>query len=52
MHLCPRCFYSWRNTEPDYATSADALSPSFRIDPTGLGQGRAMPEIPPLRDAE
>src|SRR3979409_1238764 len=49
MHLCTVCFYTWRSTEPDYATSAEALSPRFRIDPSRLGEGRAMPEIPPLR---
>jgi len=30
-------FYTWRSTEPDYATSAEALSPRFRIDPSRLG---------------
>ena len=52
MHLCTVCFYTWRSTEPDYATSAEALSPRFRIDPSRLGEGRAMPEVPPLRNAE
>ena len=32
MHLCTVCFYTWRSTEPDYATRAEALSPGFRID--------------------
>jgi vanillate/4-hydroxybenzoate decarboxylase subunit D len=52
MHLCTVCLYTWRSTEPDYATSADALSPRFRIDPSCLGEARAMPEVPPLRKAE
>ena len=49
MHLCQTCFYSWRSTEPPYATTAEALSPGFRIDAAKLGQGRRMPEIPPMR---
>ena len=52
MHLCKVCFYTWRSTEPDYATRAEVLSPGFRIDPSRLREGRAMPEVPPLRDAE
>jgi vanillate/4-hydroxybenzoate decarboxylase subunit D len=51
MHLCTVCFYTWRSTEPDYAIRAEVLSPGFRIDPSRLGEGRAMPEVPPLRDA-
>lgn len=49
MHLCQTCFYGWRSTEPPYATTPEALSPGFRIDAAKLGQGRRMPEIPPLR---
>jgi vanillate/4-hydroxybenzoate decarboxylase subunit D len=52
MHLCTVCFYTWRSTEPDYTTRAEVLSPGFRIDPSRLREGRAMPEVPPLRDAE
>jgi hypothetical protein len=52
MQLCTVCFYTWRSTEPDYATSAEALSPRFRIDPSRLGEARDMPGVPPLRNAE
>jgi len=51
MRLCPVCFYSWRSTEPDYATKASALAPDFRVDPNRLGEGKPMPSVPPLRNA-
>jgi hypothetical protein len=50
MFLCPTCFYSWRSTEPAYATTANGIAPGFRIDPDTLSQGKVMPSIPPLRD--
>ena len=50
MFLCPVCFYSWRSTEPDYATTAAGIAPGFRIDSATLDQGKVMPTIPPLRD--
>lgn len=50
MTLCPTCFYSWRSTEPDYATTANGIAPGFRIEPATLSQGKVMPSIPPLRD--
>ena len=40
MHLCTVCFYTWRSTEPEYATNAEALSLRFRIDPSRLGEAR------------
>ena len=45
MHLCTVCFYTWRSTEPDYATSAEALSSRFRIDPSRLRRRTGMPEV-------
>ena len=51
MQLCPVCFYSWRSTEPDYATKASALAPDFRVDPKLLEEGKPMPAVPPLRNA-
>ncbi len=51
MHLCPVCFYSWRSTEPDYATKATALAPRFRIDPDRLEEGASVPGVPPLLGA-
>lgn len=49
MHLCTTCFYSWRNTEPDYATRTDALAAGFHIDPANIPLGKPMPTVPPLR---
>jgi hypothetical protein len=51
MQLCPVCFYSWRSTEPDYATKATALASDFRVDSNRLAEGKPMPGIPPLRGA-
>lgn len=48
MFLCTTRFYSWRSTEPDSVTRAEAMDPRFRIDPAKISQGRPMPEIPPL----
>lgn len=50
MLLCPVCYYSWRNTEPDYATTRAAMAPLFLIDPAKIAMGKVMPEVPPLRD--
>jgi hypothetical protein len=49
MALCPTCYYSWRSTEPDYATKRDAMSKDFQIDRALIANGKVMPEIPPLR---
>lgn len=49
MHLCTTCFYSWRSTEPDYATKAESLPELFRIDPAKIPLGKTMPTVPPLR---
>jgi hypothetical protein len=49
IYLCPACFYSWRSTEPDYATKASALNPKFRVDAARLGEGMPLPVVPPLR---
>lgn len=49
MFLCPVCYYSWRSTEPDYATTRQAMAPLFLIDPTKIQLGKVMPEVPPLR---
>ena len=51
MQLCPVCFYSWRSTEPDYATKATALATEFRVDASRLAEGKPMPGVPPLRVA-
>ena len=51
MFLCSTCFYSWRSTEPAYATTPEGIAPGFRIDPATLPLGKVMPAVPPLRDA-
>jgi hypothetical protein len=49
MFLCPICFYSWRSTEPDHATTPDGIAPGFRVDARTLQDGKVMPAIPSLR---
>ncbi len=50
MHLCGTCFYSWRSTEPAYATTPEGIARGFRIDPATLSLGKVMPAVPPLRE--
>ena len=50
IFLCSTCFYSWRTTEPTYATTRAGIAPGFRIDPATLSLGKVMPAVPPLRD--
>jgi hypothetical protein len=51
ISLCSTCFYSWRSTEPAYATTPEGITPGFRVDPATLPLGKVMPAVPPLRDA-
>ena len=51
MHLCNVCFYTWRSTEPDDATGAERYLPDSESS-LRFSEGLAMPEVPPLRNAE
>ena len=51
MFLCSTCFYSWRSTEPAYATTPEGIAPGFHIEPATLSLGKVMPVVPPLREA-
>jgi hypothetical protein len=49
MYSCETCFYSWRSTEPDYATDPDAYPAAFKIDPATIAGMEAIPPVPARR---
>jgi vanillate/4-hydroxybenzoate decarboxylase subunit D len=46
MHLCTVCFYTWRSTEPDYATRAEVGQQSPVDLPLRLDDAAASPTTP------
>jgi hypothetical protein len=49
IYNCPVCFYSWRSTEPDYATKAEHYNPHFKIRVEDIPTFAQIPAIPALR---
>jgi vanillate/4-hydroxybenzoate decarboxylase subunit D len=49
MYGCDICFYSWRSTEPAYATDPARYPAAFRIDPAEIATMPAIPPVPPRR---
>jgi len=50
IYNCPVCFYSWRSSEPEYATSAEHYNPHFKIRLEDIPHFPEVPSIPPLRE--
>ncbi|WP_420236463.1 non-oxidative hydroxyarylic acid decarboxylases subunit D [Telmatobacter bradus] len=49
VYNCPVCFYSWRSTEPEYATSVEHYNPHFKIRPEDIPHFIVVPSIPARR---
>lgn len=49
VYNCPVCFYSWRSTEPAYATTAAHYNPHFKIRQSEIENFIVVPSVPPLR---
>lgn len=49
MYVCDTCFYSWRSTEPAYATDPAGYPAAFKIDPDSIPGMEAIPPVPPRR---
>jgi vanillate/4-hydroxybenzoate decarboxylase subunit D len=49
MYSCGTCFYSWRSTEPAYATDPAGYPVAFKIDPSAIGDMPVVPTVPPRR---
>jgi hypothetical protein len=50
IYTCGVCFYTWRSTEPDYATRSECFDPRFKIPADKISEIAQVPFIPPLRD--
>jgi hypothetical protein len=49
MYVCDTCVYSWRSTEPAYATDPAAYPAEFKIDIAEIATMAAIPTVPPRR---
>lgn len=49
MYTCGVCFYSWRSTEPAYATDPHSYPAAFKIDPAAIPEMPVVPTIPTRR---
>lgn len=52
VYNCSVCFYTWRSTEPEYATSVAHYNPHFKIRPEEIDQCIVVPSIPSLRESK
>lgn len=46
---CPTCFFTWRNTEPDFITDPAKYHPNFKFAPQDMAHFGVMPAIPELK---
>lgn len=51
IYNCGLCFYTWRSTEPDYATRPECFDPHFKIRAAAIADFALVPAIPPLRSS-
>jgi hypothetical protein len=49
LYVCDTCFYTWRSTEPSYATDPASYPAAFKIDATEIPHMAAIPPVPPRR---
>jgi hypothetical protein len=49
MYSCDVCFYSWRSTEPAYATDPATYPAIFKVDPATIPQMPDVPTVPRRR---
>ncbi|WP_392553525.1 non-oxidative hydroxyarylic acid decarboxylases subunit D [Orbus wheelerorum] len=49
IYHCPVCFFTWRNTEPDFITDPAQYNPHFKFKPESIDTFDIMPAIPELK---
>jgi hypothetical protein len=49
MFSCDVCFYSWRSTEPSYATDPATYPAAFKVDPHTIADMPVVPTVPQRR---
>ena len=50
MFSCATCLYSWRSTEPSYATDPSTYPAVFKVDPSTIDTLPVVPTVPPRRN--
>ncbi|NMH99685.1 hypothetical protein HF526_20540 [Pseudonocardia sp. K10HN5] len=49
MFSCTTCLYSWRSTEPSYATDPTTYPAVFKVDPATIPDMPVVPTVPQRR---
>ncbi len=49
VYHCSVCFFTWRNTEPDFITDPAKYNPHFKFKPESIDTLGIMPAIPELK---
>lgn len=49
IYHCPTCFFTWRDTEPEFITNPDQYNPNFKFKPEDMAHFGVMPAIPELK---
>ena len=45
MYSCPRCFFTWRSTEPENITNPDLYNKDFKLTAEMIEQAEIIPPI-------
>ena len=48
VYRCPRCYFTWRNTEEEEVTNPDLYDPKFKLNEKRIAAMDPKPPIPPL----
>ncbi len=49
IYRCPRCYFTWRNTEEKEVTDPELYNPKFKLTDRQIQNMAPKPPIPPLR---
>ena len=49
VYRCPRCYFTWRNTEGEEVTDPKLYNAKFKLDERKIQEMAPKPPIPPLR---
>jgi vanillate/4-hydroxybenzoate decarboxylase subunit D len=49
IYRCPRCYFTWRNTEEKEVTDPKLYNPKFKLTDRQIQNMAVKPPIPPLR---
>lgn len=49
VHLCARCFYTWRTSEPESMLRYEGYDSRFRLNAEQLARFAVFPGVPPRR---